>query len=90
MTTETSPPSSHLLSSAELEALMQRKAALQAQLRAGGASACGNNGAGACPSCQCGSSTDDDSALPTQQSRLLKIVLAALAMLALVGLVLQL
>ena len=90
MTSETSSPHASLLSPAELEELMQRKAALQAQLQAGAGACSSSGGAGACPSCQCGSRAADDNALPTQQSRLLKIVLAALVMLALVGLVLQL
>jgi hypothetical protein len=81
-----------LLNQDELDALMQRKAALQAQLQAeAGAGACRSTGAGACPSCQCGSSSSNaEFALPTQKSRLLKIVLAALVMLVVVGLVLQL
>lgn len=79
-----------LLNQDELDALMQRKAALQAQLQAE-AGACRSTGAGACPSCQCGSSSSNaEFALPTQKSRLLKIVLAALVMLVVVGLVLQL
>lgn len=82
-----------LLNQDELDALMQRKAALQAQLQAeAGAGACRSTGAGVCPSCQCGSgsSSNAEFALPTQKSRLLKIVLAALVMLVVVGLVLQL
>ncbi|MDD2608423.1 MAG: hypothetical protein PHX60_01845 [Giesbergeria sp.] len=82
-----------LLSQDELDALMQRKAALQAQLQAqAGAGVCGSTGTGACPSCHCGSSDSNNAefALPTQKSRLLKIVLAALGMLLVVVLVLQL
>jgi len=81
---DNSPP---LLTPEELGALMQRKAALQAQLQAG-AGACSSTGAGTCPSCQCRSTAE--SALPTEKSRLFKIALAALLLLVTVGLALQL
>lgn len=91
MNDQMTPNSPPLLTPEELGALMQRKAALQEQLQAG-AGTCSSTGAGTCPSCQCGSSSSSNAefALPTQKSRLLKIVLAALVMLAVVGLVLQL
>ncbi|SEQ18228.1 hypothetical protein [Giesbergeria anulus] len=78
-TTPNSPP---LLTEEELSTLLQRKAAIQANLKAGGAVAgtCSTSSSSvACPGCGCGTG---DKAPATEKSRLSKPALAVLVIAA--------
>lgn len=88
MNDKTSPNSPPLLTEQEWSALLQRKAAIQANLKTGStvAQTCSTASPVACPGCGCGNGADE--APPAGTNRLFKPILATLGVVLVVALLL--